>query len=125
MRLVQYEMSLERERKQAQQALAACHASEQRAKDAEARAKLLETQLSVVFTQRSSLAVSLDQSLRQLGTAHEELHSHRMRMSGKLLPTGLEKQPGSWGLLQDLHQLHLKLHDGTPPAVGAPPSTVP
>ena len=34
-------------------------------------------------------------------------------------------QPGSWGLLQELHQLHLKLHDGKGPLMGAPPPTAP
>ena len=40
--------------------------------------------------------------MRQLGSANVERPK---------LMSPFEVPPGSWGLLQDLHQLHLKLHD--------------
>lgn len=123
MRLVEYETALDQQRRRTAQALSACQAFEHRAKQSESKLQLLQNQLSVVSGQRGNLAVSLDASLRQLGSAHKELHDHRMRHHGR--PQSFDSQPGSWGLLQDLHQLHLKLHDGRSPALGGPPSTVP
>lgn len=93
----------------------------------------------MVSSQRGSLAASLDESLRNLGVAQSELNGHRLRQAGQGarasplgpalgdsgLPALSPLQPGSWGLLQELHQLHLKLHDGKGPLVGAPPPTVP
>ena len=40
-------------------------------------------------------------------------------MDGTLL-----RPKSSWGLLQDLHQLHLKLHDVKPPLLGSPPRAI-
>ena len=63
------------------------------------------------------LASSLDASLRQLGNSYNQNHK----------PKGppFDPSPGSWGLLQDLHQLHLKLHDVKPPLLGSPPRVAP
>ena len=146
-RLVEYETALETERRRASQAIAACHASQRRASESEERLRMTQSQLYLVHTQRGSLAASLDESLRNLGQAHSELHGHRLRQlgqpainarSGALRGGGFggfgagvsaglagTLQPGSWGLLQELHQLHLKLHDGKGPLMGAPPPTAP
>ena len=105
---------------------------------------MTQSQLYLVHTQRGSLAASLDESLRNLGQAHSELHGHRLRQLGQPainartgalrgggfgagVSAGLAGtlQPGSWGLLQELHQLHLKLHDGKGPLMGAQPPTAP
>ena len=124
LRLVQYETALGAERRRAHQALAACRSSETRAKQAEAMVGTLSSQMRVVSVQKGQLAVSLDASLRQLGSAHSELHTHKaMQRSGGAVGA-FEVQPSSWSLLHDLHQLHLKLHDAKPPKLGSPPRSL-
>ena len=118
LRLVQYETALEHERKRTAQALSACKSSEHRAREAEAIARNLHERFRLVSAQRGQLAASLDASLRQLGKTYTDQHKNTERPR----PTGpFQVQPGSWGLLQDLHQLHLKLHDVKAPILGSPP----
>ena len=52
--------------------------------------------------QRGQLAISLESSLRQLGTAHTELQKKAGRAQRA------EPSPGAWGLLQELQALQLK-----------------
>lgn len=117
-RLVQYETALEAERKRTSSALAAVFATEQRAQRAEAMCRDLSGRMHVVSAQRGQLAHSLDASLRQLGSERAE-HAQTTRKAP------FDVAPGSWGLLQDLHQLHLKLHDVKVPVLGSPPKAPP
>ena len=108
---------MEAERKRTSQAMQSLHQYEVKARNAEAMCRNLSQRMQVVSAQRGQLASSLDASLRQLGNSYNQNHK----------PKGppFDPSPGSWGLLQELHQLHLKLHDVKPPLLGSPPRVAP
>ena len=54
-------------------------------------------------------------ALRLVQWGQAELQGHRVRQVGRPLSAS-EVQPGWWGLLKELQQLHLKLHDGKVPS---------
>ncbi|KAL3895722.1 MAG: hypothetical protein SGPRY_013444, partial [Prymnesium sp.] len=66
--------------------------------------------LSLIEARRGQLAVSLDTSLRQLGSAHTALREKDEALSRARRQPHVEEHPG---LLQDLALLQLKLY-GSP-----------
>jgi len=117
------ESQLEDANRRATDACSRAQASEHRARNCEAALESLKAQFAQLDYKRGQLAMSLDTSLRQLGSAHNALREKEdalSRMRHRAPHT--DEHPG---LLHDLALLQLKLHGNAGPLLTCHGSNLP
>ena len=112
-RMRQMESQLEDANRRAMDAVARAESSEMQSRQCESALASLRAWMSRIDVQRGNLAISLDTSLRQLGSAQKALRGQERVISRMRWAPPMDEHPG---LMQELTLLQLKLYGTT--AVG-------